>query len=564
MQANDGDVDESIVPLSNHIAPLDEQRIPNLIDRFLENVHTKNPVLDVETLVKKSRSYATRGLGWDGYSCLLLVACALGLVAKPFGSEQEALDVRISIDSAREIAAPSREREQADNCFVQAVRRLGSLRPSVLAAQCHFFAGVYLMYTLRPMLSWQYFHQASITYLVYLKMSGRILDGNVVLMDHTSQGGFTDTSVRRLEQRIYWSCFKSEAEFRVELPLPQSEIASYEFPNLFPSPPSPISNDIAPADLTFSAPNQTGSNNVSVTPAALLEGQDEVRRHAKRLCNEEESWYYYLTEVALRRIGNRVINTFFQRAPSEWMNIEQFVDMAIEFEAQVSRWQTHLPPAMQKYETSSAIRAPRIASPGGAEAGFVSRELSWATENRLLEMRHWLYQPFLYYLVHFRPSVPAVTQQDGIGSPLEVLAMSPESSRDNRLGTLWPLIARAIDCNLTILDTRSVPHRHHGLWYDLRAITCSTLLILATVKAGYIELIPGGRETLVGTMSGPRESPDEAGRQRTHDTVPDGRAIGGKFGRVLRQLEIWSHESSDMVRARQVLEMLIWQIMGTD
>lgn len=136
---DDVDADSTILHISNNVAPLDEQRIPALVDRFLENVHTKNPILDVEALVRKSREFASRGIGWDSYSCLLLMACALGIVAKPFGSELQALDV--SIDRARQIVAPSREKEQADYCFVQASRRLGGLRPSILAAQCNFFAG---------------------------------------------------------------------------------------------------------------------------------------------------------------------------------------------------------------------------------------------------------------------------------------------------------------------------------------------------------------------------------------------------------------------------------------
>lgn len=562
LRFGDDNTDFCILPLSSNVAPLDEQRIPSLIDRFLENVHTKNPILDVETLVRKSRSYASKGLGWDGYSCLLLTACALGLVAKPFGSEQEQLDPYASIEAVREVVAPPRDREQADNCFVQASRRLGGLRPSVLAAQCYFFAGVYLMYTLRPMISWQYFHQASIVYQLYLKMNGRVSDDNTVLMDEIVTRGYLDSKMRRLEQRIYWSCFKSEAEFRVELPLPQSEIASYEFPNLFPSPPSPLPGEQVPTTVGTSTVERSLSVNLSIMQMIAPETQDDVRVHAKRLCNEEESWYYYLTEVALRRIGNRVINTFFQRAPDEWLNIEQFVDVAVEFEAQVSTWQTNLPSAMQKYETNSAIRAPRIASPGGAEAGFVSRELSWATENRLLEMRHWLYQPFLYYLVHARPPVPTLVRHNSVGSPLEMLTMSPQSPEVGRHGALWPLIARAIDCNLTILETRSIPHRHHGLWYDLRAITCSTLLILAVVKAGYIELIPGGRDTLIGIT---RERTSLSSNIRTPDADESdvhGARINGRFGKVLRALQVWSLESPDMIRAREVLEMLIWQIMG--
>ena len=187
----------------------------------------------------------------------------------------------------------------------------------------------------------------------------------------------------------------------------------------------------------------------------------------------------------------------------------------------------------------------------------MSRELSWATENRLLEMRHWLYQPFLYYLVHARPATP-ITPGDPRGS-------FSSSSRPGTDHEFWSMINRAIDCNLTILDTRSVPHRHHGLWYDLRALVCSSLLLLSVVKAGYESLIPGGRQTLIGDPAerfiqsdGFLHSPVQV---RSPQDVQS--QIQGKFGRVLRQLEIWSHESADMIRAREVLEALISQILLT-
>jgi len=422
---------------------------------------------------------------------------------------------------------------------------------------------VYLMYTLRPMLSWQYFHQASITYQLYLKMNGRLSDDGSVLMSPPLQSASTSSKTTRLEQRLYWSCFKSEAEFRIELPLPQTEIAAYGFPNMFPSPPSPLATDHRPT-LSHATPltEAEASSSILSFSQMLSPGQDdEVKMHAKRLCNEEESWYYYLTEVALRRIGNRVINTFFRQDRSEWMNIEPYLDVAIEFEAQVSTWQTNLPPAMQKYETNFTIRAPRIASPGGAEAGFVVRELSWATENRLLEMRHWLYQPFLYYLVHARPELPSSVRLRQSSLP-QTLA-SPSNMHRHEQSTFWTLISRAIDCNLMILDTRAIPHRHHGLWFDLRNIICSSLILLAVVKSGYLELIPGRWQTLVGNAY-PASNNSDANPSSNSDLHTAGVTrsdLQGRFGKVLKQLEIWSHESPDTIRAREVLESLVFEAM---
>ena len=270
---------------------------------------------------------------------------------------------------------------------------------------------VYLMYTLRPLPSWDHFYQASISYQLYLKSLGGPVSGDSTF-PHLHHLNGTSRKQRRLEQSLYWSCFKSECEFRVEIPLPQSEIANYEYPNMFPSPPSPASPAVTEATDGGTTPSsmhhffdvQYGASLQMLTridtASSLTEEDLEIRQHSKKLCNEEESWYYYLTEVALRRIGNRIINTFFRQDYTSWVNIKPLTSIALEFDAQVSSWSANLPPAMQQYETSSSIRAPRFDPLANDRHSSVSKELSWATDNRLLEMRSWLYQPFLYYAIH--------------------------------------------------------------------------------------------------------------------------------------------------------------------
>jgi hypothetical protein len=126
--------------------PPDDERIPHLIDSFLQNVHTKNPILDVESLVKHGRKCAQHGVGWDGLSCLVLLACALGSVAKPFDmsiAQQAALrgETDIPSSSASSSNIYAQELQQAESCFTLACRRLGLMNHTILGAQCHFFAG---------------------------------------------------------------------------------------------------------------------------------------------------------------------------------------------------------------------------------------------------------------------------------------------------------------------------------------------------------------------------------------------------------------------------------------
>ncbi len=193
------------------------------------------------------------------------------------------------------------------------------------------------MYTLRPLLSWQHFFQASIVYQLHLKIQYGIIGRSVspfsIAPEHLNT---TDRKSRRIEQSLYWSCFKSESEFRVELPLPQSEVSTWEYPSLFPSPPSPLATDIVQSNTLDNEPNVESPLSTSHSVTDSVAAELEIRQHARRLCNEEESWYYYLTEIALRRIGNRIVNAFFRHEPTSWLNIKPLLRIAQEYEAQVS------------------------------------------------------------------------------------------------------------------------------------------------------------------------------------------------------------------------------------
>ena len=120
-------------------------------------------------------------------------------------------------------------------------------------------------------------------------------------------------------------------------------------------------------------------------------------------------------------------------------------------------------------------------------------------------MRSWLYQPFLYYFIHRYSAILQDSRaKDGVGVP----SMSGHNSSTREefvsqvriaegLGTddataLYHFVTAGIECNLKILDVRSLRHRHHGLWYDLRSIVCASFVLLAMVRAGLEDWILGG------------------------------------------------------------------------
>lgn len=191
------------------------------------------------------------------------------------------------------------------------------------------------MYTLRPLLSWQYFTQSSILYQLYMKTTHRLVtDISLLGQIPVQHDDMPNGKLRRLEESTYWSCFKSESEFRVELPLPQTELATYYHPQMFPSPPSPadVEGTREPDGMPLTVNGTSPMVSELTRTTSNLSEASSLRQHAKQLCNEEESWYYYLTEIALRRIGNRIINTFFSGDHMAWLDIKPWLPIALEFD----------------------------------------------------------------------------------------------------------------------------------------------------------------------------------------------------------------------------------------
>lgn len=138
--AENSAVETWVVP--DGFQPTDEERIPALVDQFIQNVHTKNPILDLEALIRWGRHAAEFGLRWDAQSCLVLLACALGCVSQAFtlSMKTPGQEERI-IHASDEKSSFASGLKEGETFFVMACRRIGLLRYSVLGAQCHFFAG---------------------------------------------------------------------------------------------------------------------------------------------------------------------------------------------------------------------------------------------------------------------------------------------------------------------------------------------------------------------------------------------------------------------------------------
>ena len=177
------------------------------------------------------------------------------------------------------------------------------------------------MYTLRPLLAWSEFQSASRSYFLYLHCQAR--QTSVV-------ANFPQASKRRrLEQRLYWSCYKTECELRAEIDLPNSSLADLHYPDMHPSPPDMPEED-APSP-SFVNESLNGRKSVQ----GLAESKSIVSQQ-----QQEQIWFYYLTEITLRRIANRVLNTLYSTDHTSWTDdaIPYMVKAAEEFELQLQEW----------------------------------------------------------------------------------------------------------------------------------------------------------------------------------------------------------------------------------
>lgn len=82
--------------------------------------------------------------------------------------------------------------------YLAAKKRIGLIESSLLSVQCQFLCGVLEMYLLNPLKAWYHFSHACEQFR------------NQQWRSAHKRGGDMSRETRRLEQRLYWSCMKSE------------------------------------------------------------------------------------------------------------------------------------------------------------------------------------------------------------------------------------------------------------------------------------------------------------------------------------------------------------------
>ncbi|KAI2865170.1 transcriptional regulator family: Fungal Specific TF [Aspergillus niger] len=375
--------------------------IPGLIDRFLQFVHVKNPVVDTVALRQSAVTVEVGESSRNSHSCLVFLACALGCLAGPLRYDD------LSVE--RDDHAESRH-TTGEQFYRKALESISLPGDRILTAQCWFLSGVYQMYKLNAARAWMDFSRASAALSLHLRHREA-----AVCKD--SNGGHLEPA----ELSLYWTCWKSECDLRAELNVPDSVLCEFSVSDGYPVP-SSVSMSNSGAML-------------SETPT-----DSEDLTHLWEL-----STYYYLSDVALMRVEARILNSMYSTNDAHWSpaNLSYLCRTAADLESQIDHWSRNLPSIIRFEEWDSA---PQF-------------ELTYNLQARVLQLRSWLYRPFVYYAIHHN---------------------SGQSNEDEEAKRF---MRKAIECSFHLISSKATQHRHHGTWFVARGVLSSALLIIAAIKA---------------------------------------------------------------------------------
>lgn len=274
---------------------LDLSSAATYIQSFFERVNVWYACVNPYTWAQYHKRAASLGFQEGPESCVVLLVLALGC-ASYYGS----------------ISSISPDREAPGLPYFMAAWNLlpsVMMRNSVLAAQCIILTSAYLFYLVRPLEAWTLLSNAS--------MKLQLLFGN------TSR---VPAQWRELSVRVYWNALLYESDLLAELDLPHSGIVHFEemvdLPGGFEE--DDENEDDDEEDASGDLPKEEKIQVDSV-------GRDEL--------------WYFLAEIALRRLLNRVSHMIYQKDNS--LTLASLGPIVSELDFQLSQWYENLPQTVQ-------------------------------------------------------------------------------------------------------------------------------------------------------------------------------------------------------------------------
>ncbi|KAL7783603.1 hypothetical protein V8C37DRAFT_397002 [Trichoderma ceciliae] len=333
------------------------ERMFELRDIYMTKIQGKNPIVDADQLDAHIAYVLDNGFGWSSTSCLVLLVFALAAI---WGNYPD--DDRRTVESDGELdlyprqrvtmAVPDHRMRESLMYITMAQKRMSTayLDDSLLGVVCFCLFGMWYQYNIEPIPGWKMFRTASMMWEAY----------NLKHSDGKSQRLKLEES---LEQRLYWTCLKSECEVRHELNgLPSCTLQESSFPYSLPTFPTIESFDQRPVD--------THQENSIIQSTTM-------------------SYYYYLAEISLRRLLNRARSAATMLSSTiDSFTASQLADTLQKLEGQLQQWLDCLPPAL-RFHLPPDLRPP----PDEPELVKLMRE-------RYAEVRELLCRAYLYMCLH--------------------------------------------------------------------------------------------------------------------------------------------------------------------
>ncbi|KAL2853706.1 hypothetical protein BJX68DRAFT_45973 [Aspergillus pseudodeflectus] len=424
-----------------------------LLDNFFEYVHCKNPVLEEAWTRRLVLSVALEGADSSASSCLALLVCALGRIAAPFG---------VNTAATQDTGPGSAAYAESQALFQAAQRRVGVLivtareEDSLIAPQCLLLSGLYMMCVFQPFSAWQFFMQAlaASQRFTFLRRMYAGYEHNGIEAVHSA----ATASRGWQEQAVYWSAWKSERELRRFLCLPDFPAAGENgrlYPPMFPTPPAVVSDNSA----------------------------DEQRQRS--------SWLFYLAEISLRRLLNRVSGEISALYSTTTLGTQGSVELSSTGDEANLAFLTQLAALVREYEEQgrqwAASLPVELSLDSPAEYDNVCR---FVLRGHYAEYREILYWPFLAYCLGcYSPVADLVQLPPQSTSPLSQAA-SPAQHMPSPSATQQTYINQlAAECleiqSLRIhINKPGFRHRHHGTLFLIYGCVRSALTLLAAAPTG--------------------------------------------------------------------------------
>lgn len=359
-----------------------------LLDNFFQNVHVKNPVLDEAKIRRTVLRLSLHGFDHSSNSCLALLLCALGSISSTYG---------VGSSHSRE----SPEYMIGISYFQAASKRLGPLlvEGGLATAQCLFLSGVFMATIFETSTAWRYFLQA-------LACCQEL---RLVPWSNTEKQTEAEAQLVAAGQAVYWSAWKSELEMRtilkpLDFPLRNDSL----YPSFFPTPPAMSTDQLA---------------------------SDEADARRQRL-----SWYFYLSEISLRRLATRIQQEIVQtQADSTRDTLGALAELEPQWRKEARDWLSNLPPELSLESSSESDDICK----------FVLR-------GHLLNIYELIYWPFVMAVLNVDLHMKVVSQ-----STLDLANKGLQAHVDR-----------------FVVNQPGFYHRHHGTMFMLRACTRSALVLI--------------------------------------------------------------------------------------